>query len=586
MKLATTNRATLCISFILALAAPLAADSNLRIVDAGLHGYFGTPIAIRLLVRNPSLQAQSVHLRVTVAEDTGIMTNVVTDDLTLNAQEQRLVELPVVTQMGQMTVTAEAAAGGSVFARDTFKGDLRRGSLIALICASESNVCKDAQSQIQFSGNVMERADKNRQLAFEVVDDAPDHWWAYSAATAVVLAMPVARLTSTQREAIEGYLRCGGRLILLENEVGDPVFLSAYRESPASPNGERVGEGTLFRVSGLSSNTLSNIFVGGNLSILLAQANSWSMENSAGWLGQRFAARFSFPQLRWILVWLGAYIIAVGIANFAVLRRLRLLEFGWISVCLLAVLFAAGLYFSSASNRPKRFRLDNVAAYYLDSQSPVAAANYELRISAPKRQEVLVSVADAAVFTFSNFNFSADEPNSQIWAEMNRPIAEARPENSISLGPPRQLELSLLKWSFRDLSLRGLREFPGTVHFVGHNRLRNDTGQTFDESVYRDYTANALYVLPALPPGGEIDLDSLTSKPIRPVEQPPKPWIPPKTDLATARLQDLATTSFFPFGGAGRVFAGLSSGPALPVELSVAHEQNAHSLIVVALEQP
>ncbi len=296
----------------------------------------------------------------------------------------------------------------------------------------------------------------------------------------------------------------------------------------------------------------------------------------------RHLVRFSAVAL--VLIWLAVYIVVIGILNFAVLRRLRRLEFGWISVCVLALLFAAGFYFSSAKRRPKSFRLDNLATYYLDARSPIAAADYELRVSAPQRQDVLLSVADPAVFATSNS--TGEEPNSQIWAEMNRPGVQARREYDIRLGPPRQIDLTMLKWSFHDLNLQGLHEFPGSIHFVAPNRLRNDTGQQFEEAVYLDYMSNALYALPKLAPGEEIQLDAIKSKPIFTKGQNLPAWVGPGVDYNKQTLQELALTSDLPLAREGRIFMGFSDGPALPVELNVPHQRNVHSLIVVVLEQP
>jgi hypothetical protein len=64
------------------LAASLVAESNLRIVDVGLHGYSGpTTTAARLQVRNPSLHAQTLHLQMTVSGEDGITIGVTTDVL-------------------------------------------------------------------------------------------------------------------------------------------------------------------------------------------------------------------------------------------------------------------------------------------------------------------------------------------------------------------------------------------------------------------------------------------------------------------------------------------------------------------------
>jgi hypothetical protein len=576
------RRALLCAGFVFVFAALLLADSNLRIADVGLHGYYGTTTAVRLILRNPSPQPQSLHLQV-AADDQNGTTNTVISDVSLSGGEQREVELPILMPGGNTVITADAIAAGAVFGHDTYEGSWRETNLIVLICASESD-CETAQSQIQFSGTIEERADKNRQTAFEIVNDPRDHWWAYSASGVIVLAMPTAKFTPEQRDALEGFLRRGGRLVLLEQEIADPSFLSAYRQALAPSGGDRVGKGTLFRVSGLSANTLGDVFAGRNLPDFLSRHNTRWYSYQTNSMILRFATPFDFPRLRWVLIWLTAYIVVIGILNFAVLRRLRRLEFGWISVCVLALLFAAGFYFSSASRRPKNFRLDNLATYYLDARSPLAAADYEFRVSAPQRQDVLISVADPAVFATSNS--SGEEPNSQIWAEMNRQGVQVRRVYDVRLGPPRQIDLTMLKWSFHDLNLQGLHEFPGSIHFVAPNRLRNDTGQQFEEALYLDYTSNALYALPKLAPGEEVQLGAIKSKPIFTKGVNSQVWAGTDLDYNKQMLQELAFDGILPIARAGRIFVGFSDGPALPVELNVPHQRSVHSLIVVVLEQP
>jgi hypothetical protein len=574
----------LCIGFELLLAGSLIADSNLRIADVGLHGYSGNSSAVRLIVRNPSLQPQPIHLRVGATTQNNV-TNAVTIDISLNGGEQRELELPILIPPGKATIAADASAAGVVFGHDTYEGALRQINLVVLMCADE-NVCKTAQSQIQFSGTIEERADKNRQLAFEVVNDPRDHWWAYSAASAIVLAMPMAQFTSARRDALEGFLRRGGHLILLEHEIADPSFLPAYREGPPPRASERVGKGTLIRVSELAANTLGNAFAGPNLPPVLAQFQPfYEMDSSqTGWLTRRFAGSFDFPRLRWVLIWLAAYTLTIGALNFAVLRLLHRLEFGWISMCGLALLFAAGFYFSSASRRPKSFRLDNLATYYLDARSSLAAADYNLRISSPERRDVLVSVADPAVFTF--YVSAREESNGQIWSDMNRQGMRAPPENDIRLGPPSQTEVSLLKWSFHDLNLEGLHEFSGTVHLVRPNRLRNDTGQQFGEAVYVDNDSNTFYTLPALAPGEEIQLNAITPRQLHAHDQTVQPWDGANVDYSKLSMQELAVKAALVFAGRGRVFAGFSDGPALPVKLNITNQENIHSLFVVSVEQP
>jgi hypothetical protein len=213
----------------------------------------------------------------------------------------------------------------------------------------------------------------------------------------------------------------------------------------------------------------------------------------------------------------------------------------------------------------------------------VAVADYNIRIAAPERKDVLVSVADSVVF--SPTSLPLEKPNSQIWSELNRQGAEVSQEYDIRLGPPSQVELSLLKWSFQDLNLQGMHAFPGTVHMVAPNRLRNDTGQQFSEAVYLDGASNALYALPPMAPGEEIQLDAITPKQIRTRDQSAQ-YPGANSDSSKRGLQDLALTGALEFAGRGPIFAGLSNGPALPVELNVPHLDSVHSLIVAYVGKP
>ncbi len=572
------KRIWLCIAFQLAFAATLMADSNLRIVDVGLHGYSGTPSAVRLSVRNPSSQTQVIHLRVAVSNQLEV-TNTVIAEVNMQGNEQRELEVPIIVPTGNMVVNVEANAGGAVFGHDKAERGVRIAWLVALMCASD-DVCKAAQSQIQFSGTIEDRVDKNRQITFEIVRDPREHWWAYAPASAVVLATPIAALTAEQRDALEEFLRRGGHLILMEHEIADANFLSAYRQGKAPPNGERVGKGMLFRLSEPGGSQLGDAFAGPNLKLLLAQNQRFGLTgNQTAWYFSRFIAPFDFPRLRWVLIWLAVYTIILGPINFAVLRRMHRLEYGWISMCVLAFVFAAGFYVSSASRRPKDFALDNLAVYYMDGKSPLAAADYELRVSAPDRRNVSVSVADPAVFTY--FTPTSDEANSQIWSAMNQQRARLAPEFDIHLGPPSQMVLSLLKWSFQDLTMQGLHQFPGTVHLIAPNRLRNDTGQQFSEAVYIDRSANSIYALPPVASGQEIQLDTITPVPFQ-VRDASGQFFP--GDSGKLSLQELAVRGALGLASQARAFAGFSDGPALPVDLDVAHQENRHSLILVAVE--
>ncbi len=56
---------------------------------------------------------------------------------------------------------------------------------------------------------------------------------------------------------LEYFLRSGGTLVLVEKEVANPKFLSAY---PAGTDFVRVGRGKLYRIPSLESKLLTNLF--------------------------------------------------------------------------------------------------------------------------------------------------------------------------------------------------------------------------------------------------------------------------------------------------------------------------------------
>ena len=583
-NLLTMNGVLFSASFVLAMASSLWADANVHITDVGLDGHAESIAAVRIVLRNPAAQGQLIHLQV-AAKGQNQITNVVTTDVPVSAGEERVLELPVETSGLLDSITATATVAGTTFGHDTFRQS-QRGSnnLIVLMCGHE-DICKTMQSQIQFSGSIEDRVDKNRNTSFDTVNNPRDHWWvySYSECNSIVVAMPLGKLASTQRDALEGFLRRGGRLVLVESEIDDPSFLAAYRKNAPSPKGERVGKGTLFRVLELHGDALGDVFAGANLQGALHPENGIWFNRDL--MVDRFAAAFKSPSLNWILFWLAVYIVTIGALNFAVLRWLRRLEYGWVSMCALAFVFAAGFYFFSAKGRPKTFTLDNLATYVLDAKSSIAAADYSLRIAASERRDITVSVTDSAVFTSPGF-LNQTEGNSQIWVEMNGGHDQMRQENGIRIGPTSQMDLLLLKWSFRDLSLQGLHEFPGTVHFVAPNRLRNDTGQQLGEAIYLDRSANALYQLPAMAQGDEVQLDTITPTPIYEKDETPQRGMARESEPSKQTLQALARQGRLQLFTGGRLFAAFSDGPALPVDVNISHQSNLHSLIIVNLGQP
>jgi hypothetical protein len=83
--------------------------------------------------------------------------------------------------------------------------------------------------------------------------------------------------------------------------------------------------------------------------------------------------------------------------------------------------------------------------------------------------------------------------------------AHAGPESGyrVRFGPPQQVQLGLLQWSFQDLQFRGMKRFPGTVRRVAAKQLLNASGMAFTDALYVD--ADHVYFLGRVAKGEEID---------------------------------------------------------------------------------
>jgi hypothetical protein len=459
-------------------------------------------------------------------------------------------------------------------------------ALVVIFC-KEREACDDAQSQISFSGSENEVSEKGKNFKFLTLQTPRERWLDYAPAAFIVIAGTLSDWNTVERRALEAYTRRGGHLILLEKESRDPTFLSAYRtgsiQEPAL-----VGRGKLFRVPGLQTKTLGSLFTGKLLSPYGIYPPSSANIANFDPLRQEFAVSFSFPRLRWFLVWLVIYIFIVGVGNFSLLNRLRRLEWGWITTAGVAVVFAIGLYFVSSANRPKQITLDNLAVYWMDDKSPNAWESIPLRVSSPERQELSLTVGDDAVLT-------SGQPTREVSADIATEITEKermQPGWQIQLGPPFEVEIPMLRWSYSDLDFETFHVFTGTVTLTDR-RLKNGTGQQFREAMYLDISRNEKYLISNISPGEEIDLNRISSDPIWErvrmnsgadnVEFDPAAI----TQRKPARhLKDLPYNEFS-IGESKHLFVGLSDTPIPPVSIS-GHRfvQNRFAVTVVALTQP
>jgi hypothetical protein len=510
---------------VLTLPGPARSQDSLRIESVGLGDYysFSDPTPVRVHIPAAS-HAQSVAVEFLLRSGNSprqrdiSRTDRFTEQLEADAGQALEIEAPILipqANWSELQVTASTADGqaiGSV-SRDLKElTALSNGSFLVAVYCTDDAICRNVQSQIAFGENGGSSSRMNQNLRLTTFRDARAGWWAYRAVQTIVLAGPISGFSSGELQALENFTRGGGGLVVLEEETADKDFLAAYRQGASTPMAIQVGRGHLFRVRSVASEDLGRIFASGMAGRMGRETPLLPLQASADSFLTRIGVGFAFPRLRWLTIWLAVYLLVVGPLNFAILRRMKRLEWGWASVCALAAVFTVGFYISGSARRPKNYTLDIATIYSLDDRSPVAVEYVGLRASAPEWRDVRISVNDGVLLMpATGFRFSQGdgEDGVDVGAAMTDKARIQRGWD-VELGAPVTLTTPMLRWSFQDWDFEGFHKFQGTVHWTAAGKLKNETGVSFREAMYFDFSANKEYVLPPIAAGQEVDLAGVT----------------------------------------------------------------------------
>jgi hypothetical protein len=515
----------------------------------------------------PDLYLETVHLQKNIPKDIVV-------PLYPHAGVKRALRL-VVTDASGLEI------GG---ATHEMSSDFGSGAHLVAIYCSEGADCTKAESQLSVGIRDLERIEKRKMYAVAPFQQPYDEWWAYGVADIVILPGSISGLTTDQRSALEMYLRAGGTLVLLEKEIADKSFLAAYRKQTPSPVPIVVGRGRLIRLSGLDGGELSGIF---NSKPPRPFGNGvWENAQNSGQqrVLDKVGVTFTFPRLRWLMIWLGIFIIIIGPLNFTCLRRLGKLEWGWISTSVIALSFAAALYIMSSRQRPKDFTLDSVAVYWMDDKSPVAFAHYGFRVFSPEHRSIALTMNDDAVLSSPSLR-SIYGSGVNIGTEFSR-IPSLGPGIQFQLQTPSQITFPMLRWSSEDFFAAAPRPFPGTVHWASPMHLKNDTLLTFRDGIFYDFKSNKQYRIPLFPPGDLADLGAFETKPIHNDDGAPIAFkILLFGSFAQIDPQEVIDTSLHS-KEEGPIFIGWTNSPVAGANLDVptTHRPTA-AVFAVALDQ-
>ncbi len=520
------QRFLLLFAFLAAPSVCHSADSvSVRIRHFGIEGSFserGGPTWVQLELHNRT--AQSLDLQLIVAEldledEARPRTGIFRVPVLLAAAQQRILDLPipiVKLDRGVLFIEAKDASGLPLAHAARLVGKPSEGKILALLCA-HAELCRSIQQAILLTGTAEEQTRKSQSLRVLLLSEPAPVWWAYSDADTVVLATPLAHLSARGRDALEGYLHHGGRLVLVEDQVASPLqqgaasafpFLTPYRQGPPTGKVIPVGAGKLFRVKSVSSSDFSDFFrtfgfgeytppeVRQLRDRFLGLALHWADGNDKDWLVKRLSTNFHFPRFFVLLSWMASYLLLVGLFNFVFLRRIGRPEWGWVTIPVIALSFSILLYVVSARQAPRSFGLDEIAVYSMDGISSVATSNVSVRISAPKRSVAApVLPGDLIHVAEQTFWFGED-------VHVNQPFDLFT--SVVQLGDTWETEFPLRKWSYRDLEFEGVRRFAGVVAREGSKTLTNGTGIRFQQALFVDH--DSAYSLGPFAPGASVDL--------------------------------------------------------------------------------
>jgi hypothetical protein len=569
----------------LLVCAPARSQDSLR-VGVGLGEYYSYSVPTPVQVHLPAASlSRSIDLEFVVRSGSDherrdiLRTDRFVKRVQVNAGEALDIEVPILipqTMWSALDVTASGADGKLIEKTGRELQDftpLANGQYLAAIYCLDQATCQNVQAQVAFGGSSAESAEKNKYLRLATFSEARADWWAYRAASCVVLAGSIADFSQGERDALDGYLRSGGVLALLEDQVDDKDFLADYRHGIADSAPIKVGRGRLIRLQSVGSTISIPDAARRTFARFGLEVSPSGEQSMGGVLLQRTGVWFKFPRLRWLIAWLAIYLLIVGPINFAILRWLKKLEWGWTTMCVLAALFAAGFYLSAAARRPKNYTLDNATIYWMDGRSPVALEDVGVRVSAPGRGDVRLAVNDDVVVLPSTLR-SADEPEVEIGADILSKARMVQGWNN-EIGSPTVVRMPMPRWSSEDLSFQGFHRFPGTVHWTSQTKLKNDTGVAFRQAMLFDFSANRQYLLPALVPGQEIDLVEMKFGDIwTPDRQPSREFLRPFY-YANADNNTPFSVAEVPYGGfqilnTGQMFAGVANDPVPAADLEPA----------------
>ena len=531
-------------------------------------------------VSNPSPAAQTFTLRLS-PQNTSLGITPHTDyRVHLAGGETRVLEVTFFVADTGKLLAQQLDATGAVISHSEKESSNGDSGLVAVVCASKE-VCTAVAQAIRAGNTIEERNAREQKLKIILLQDPPETWFAYTPAKAVVVAASIDKPTA--RAAIADYARLGGKVIVAIDQASRE-FLADY-QVPGKIE-MSIGNGTLRFVSRAAGSEMAQAFSEGPPKDPVALVRPYILyqDFSSGWLMSWVGTHFEFPRLSWLLGWMALYIVVIGIVNYMVLRKIGKVELAWVTVPVLALLFGTLFYFLSVRGKMRQFALDEVSLCWMDDRSSRGALAHSVRVSSPQVRDVSLQAPVSSVLSSVDYDplFRASDI-ADVWSEHGPTRPEQVPD--VLVDSIQNIQMEMLRLSFRDLGFESLQDFPGTVRFRDGN-LANATGQNFSQAALIDFAKREFYELGPMPAGTETEPFKAGAQKRKLSPDDRLQWGAPKQPFSVPELIRVANLPSM-HADDYLMFVGLTEEPMLRAELEgITPNRKVRTLFLVKVGRP
>jgi hypothetical protein len=234
-----------------------------------------------------------------------------------------------------------------------------------------------------------------------------------------------------------------------------------------------------------------------------------------------------FPSVKWLAGLLAIYVVLVGPTNYLLLRRLNHLEWAWLTIPALTIIFSAGAFGIGYTMRGNELILNKISVIQKGSGSPVTIVRSYVGLFSPTRRAYDIKVGGSALSPSAGGTLvSPATPDYSPWAAMGGSSSSG--SMTVLQGEPTLIkDLDVNQWSMQTFMAESVTAEPLTIeakleteegHVVG--TVVNETNRPLKDCVIVAGRSYALLGDVETGEGKDVDIDLAEPKVGRPEELP------------------------------------------------------------------